>query len=113
MNKSCFYAIRHVPSGTFLPMKNGRGQTSVEPGEGPPRLFFTPGQARTALKWWLKGRVKARHTRRSYVGNYDFYDDYDDTLVTEPAPERRAKDMEIVEVVTVMRKIEEDSDGQS
>lgn len=75
-----FFAIRHVPTGGFLPQGKGRGYTHDAPSlTRPPRLFEQVSAAERALTWWLKGQVE-----------WDFH-------ITE-APHRRAEDMEIVQI---------------
>lgn len=83
-----FYAIKHIPTGGYLPLnKSGsaRGGTWVEPTkEEPPRLFRTAHGARVALAWWLKGGIEyALHTGQRE---------------TTPFPDRKKGDMEIVPI---------------
>jgi len=60
-----FYAIRHKPSGGYIPVARGRGATWVEPSTTkPPRLFETLHDAQVALTWWLKGGAYNRFERR-------------------------------------------------
>lgn len=50
------YAIKHLPSGGYLPQRERRGHTFEEPHVGRiPRLFAREQYARLALKAWLKG----------------------------------------------------------
>ena len=54
-----FYAIRHIPSGDFVPAggKGAGGHTKQPPSPTrPPRLFETLGAARKALTAYLKGQ---------------------------------------------------------
>jgi hypothetical protein len=81
-----FYAIRHKPTGHFLPQPPhmGRGFTHTEPTDKhPPRLHSSLNSAKQALGWWLEGKAN----------NYG--DDAD--LRIKPVPSRKPKDMEIVE----------------
>ncbi|KGM36182.1 hypothetical protein [Inquilinus limosus] len=87
------YAIQHKPTGHFLPASNRkrRGYTNDKPKDPlkvPPRLFRRKGDAKNALRWWLKGI-----THVSYVGSYD---DYNEDWHTKPAPDRKAEEMEVV-----------------
>lgn len=95
-----FYAIKHKPTGWYLPPglgTGGRGFTHCEPVDGQayhPRLFHTLGAARCALAWWLKG---ATSVARSGSLSWE-YDDYVESWHTEPMPERVAEEMEIVKI---------------
>lgn len=92
-----FWAIKHVPTGRFLPAprgRGGRGGTHVEASDGEtPRLFRREQDAKVALKWWLQGRVFV--TVREWEGEYN--EDWD----TEPMPERRADEMAVVKVTLI------------
>lgn len=57
------FAIRHIPSGNYLPCGNGfrgRGMTWRDPvvpnAIDLPRTFHTRNAARIALTFWLKGK---------------------------------------------------------
>lgn len=93
------YAIRHKPSGNFLPdrPKGWRyGHTYTEPtpiGETIPRLFAKPGHAKLALRHWLAGHHTARYSSSSWeIPN--ILDEVD--IEVKPVPSRKAEDMEIV-----------------
>lgn len=90
-----YYAIRHIPTGHFLPATaRRRGFTYDEPshpGLFPPRMFTSLGAAKVALTWWLKG-----HTSVHRSGSSDWGDDYDEYWHTEAKVERRREDMEVV-----------------
>ncbi len=93
-----YYAIRHKPSGGFLPgLRRRRGHTYVEPelmAKAAPRLHETEKGAKSALWYWLNGRMKQYS---SWDGEYDI--DVD----VKPAPERKAEDMEIVRIEVRVR----------
>lgn len=85
-----FYALRHKPTGHFLPQPphKGRGFTNTEPTDKhPPRLHCSLNSARQALDWWLSG--KWRCINRSW-------DDEGD-LTCQPVASRKPEDMEIVQ----------------
>lgn len=87
-----FFAIRHIPSGGFLPALNSYGFTHAEPSRAdPPRLFKQKRNATQALKWWLDGRVMTSYNDADLGGG-------DSILRSLPAPGRISTDMEIVEV---------------
>jgi hypothetical protein len=91
-----YFAIRHKPSGRYLPELPGQrgGYTHLEPRAwhlGPIRLFPIKRNARLALKIWLRGMY---NVRRSY-GNFEENDIVE--AETEPVPSRKAEEMEIVE----------------
>jgi hypothetical protein len=98
----CFYlAIRHRPSGGFLPNVRGYGFTRTEPTlTEPPRLFTKKGPATQALKYWLQGELSEKL-------------DYDSDFATELTlhckrrPDRNAEDMEIVEIELISRSLTE------
>lgn len=109
------YAIKHKPSGGFLPELSGQraGYTYTEPVKpnesyGHPRLFETRGAARRALAWWLKGvtTVNVSITPSTAFGP----EDYDEDWHTEEKPDRKAEDMEIVPVL-LMELPNEDEDS--
>lgn len=96
-----FLAIRHIPSGGFLPAQTSYGFTRTEPTlVDPPRLFTKKGPAKQALARWLEGAL--------YEGNYD-EDTNETSLKLVPRPHRRAAEMEIVEVELFARTL---SDAQ-
>lgn len=89
-----FYAIRHLPSGGFLPEVH-KGYTFSEPSTKEcdvPRLFTTKAGAKRALSWWLKG-ITMVHRSRDYEGEYD------ETWQLDAQPHRKAENMEIALVL--------------
>ena len=83
------FAIKHKPTGGFLP-ETGGGYTHSEPCTYLiPRLFTTKKGACCALTWWLKGWTSVAHTR-------DYFGEYDETWQTEHILERKAADMEVI-----------------
>ncbi len=103
-----FFAIRHKPTGHFLPEHGSRkgrgGYTNDEPdATKPPRMFEHRRHAKGALDWWLKGIAGMK---RSY-SLYSKYDDVDEEIQTiESLPHRKAEDMEIVEVRVILLRVE-------
>lgn len=102
--KLAMYAIRHIPSGGYLPKpqgRNGRGGSHMEPvvfdGRGArsqkllPRLWATETAAKIALSTWLHGKVTCRR-----YGGYDNYQEYYNYI---KVPTRIREDMEIVPVI--------------
>lgn len=88
------YAVRHKPSGMFIPrLETGkrRGGSHLEPSnDREPRLFFNRLSARAFLSNWLQGIMKADYTV-DYNGNEDY------SIKVIPQPHRKKEDMEIVE----------------
>ena len=90
------FAIRHKPTGKFIPSKmsrNGgsRGWSHWSPGirDGfgdAPRIFDSEIKAKRALSAWLRGEYE--------VNDYD-YGHYRNTL-KQPKGQRNVEDMEIV-----------------
>lgn len=94
-----FLAIRHKPSGGFLPVVSGYGFTRCEPTlNEPPRLFCKKGPAKQALDRWLEGTLHegAFNEDRGVID-----------LVLTRVPSRRASEMEIVEIEMVVRNLSE------
>lgn len=104
------YAIRHIPTGLFMPVptgKNGSGSSYWDPIDssacdvifGPlptvPRLFPLRRSASSALTQWLRGQHKPIEVREcgDDFGNYHIVSDGVEVV---PIPERKADDMEIV-----------------
>ncbi len=83
-----YFAIKHVPSGGFLPQpKNGRGGTHVAPTTKlPPRLFTRELDARNCLTWWLRGKI---HT--TYIDAWE-----EESWHVQKMADRHREDMEIV-----------------
>lgn len=90
-----FYAIKHKPSGLYLPAargRNGRGFTWVEP-DLKPRLFARAQDAKCALAQWLKGQLTVRATSSDWE-QPDIMDD--EIWEYTPVPSRIPEDMAIV-----------------
>lgn len=88
------FAIRHIPSGHYLPSgygHNGRGGTYQEPVPASvdclPRFFDNRKTAMRALQAWLRGIYESE---REEYGTYW-------SKIT-PVPSRKAEDMEIVPI---------------
>lgn len=96
-----FLAIKHRPSGGFLPAVRGYGFTRTKPSlEEAPRLFTKIGPAKQALSYWLEGEL--------YEGvEYETDTGMSTTVQLVKRPERRACDMEIVEIEVVVRSLNE------
>lgn len=101
------YAIRHIPTGRFMPVptgKNGSGSSYWEPitestavyGTQLPRLFPLRRSASSALTQWLRGRHVVV-TERTHPDD-GFGQSWDEPVgtVVKPDPSRKADDMEIV-----------------
>lgn len=100
-----FYAVKHAPTGTYLPRvtgRSGRGGSHVEPvapNDANPRLFDTERAAKIYLNLWLKGKFVAdRGTYYGHEGNAD----YAEEISAKPQPHRRREEM----VVVVLNAIE-------
>lgn len=93
------WAIRNKNSGRFLPLRTaGRGFTFDEPIDGClPRLFRNRHAAHLALRAWLKGHWVCIRTR-CYDGESD------EEIRIKPVADRKAEDMEIVELSITERK---------
>jgi hypothetical protein len=64
-----------------------------------PRLFGRKQDAATALTWWLKGETSARHSGGRYTNPFgDDDDDYGYEWRTQERVDRKAEDMEVVEL---------------
>ena len=87
-----FFAIRHKPSGGFLPQMGSYGFTRTEPSlTEAPRLFAKIGPCKQALDRWLEGEW--------FEGAPN--EDGETKIRVIRRPERRADHMEIVEVALV------------
>jgi hypothetical protein len=88
------WAIRHKPSGHFLPeakTRSGRGGSLVEPTPGVlPRTFPTKRGAQIALGSWLRGKWICRRGQDIFTGEY-----YEETTIL-PQLNRKKEEMEIV-----------------
>lgn len=93
---SLVYAIRHIPTGHFLPMSFERGHrhSHDEPTANCiPRLFPNQHSAKSALTQWLRGKW----TNSPYaVYEEGYYSHSEQELEVEPVPSRKAEEMEIV-----------------
>lgn len=102
------YAIRHKPTGHWLPGRRRRGYSHDEPelngGKYGPRFFFSLPSARAALTAWLRGTFKQEHSGGHSLFGED--SDYDEWLEVTPQPHRKREDMEIVKF-----KLAEESNG--
>lgn len=87
-----YWAIRHLPSGQYLPCppELSHGFSRVEPGPGIPRLFPDKGSATRALGSWLRGAVTLKQ-----VG---WGDCYETEFRLTKRPERKAHEMAVVRV---------------
>lgn len=85
------FVIKQKSTGFYMPIFPGRaGGTYEEPTDRrPPRLFRRRQDAKSALSWWLEGKVRASY---DFEGNFDGWND------VRKVPHRKAEDMEIVEV---------------
>lgn len=109
------WAIRHKPTGNYLPIAWYRkrrqwfyrfGYTWREPDAGinnqyertEPRLFWEKVEAERALKSWLSGQRKRGSNPAKLNSNTILYtaDSYTTHLI--PTPHRKADEMEIVPV---------------
>lgn len=91
------YAIRHIPTGHYLPMSFTRGHRHSHDEPTPnciPRLFPNKHSAQSALTQWLRGKWELNTYRESEGWEYPSYAVQE--LEVEPAPSRKAEEMEIV-----------------
>lgn len=104
------FAIRHIPTGEYMPNKMSRagagGWSSWIPGpvldgyggcdgyDKNPRIFFSLRSARNALTAWLMG-VHSRSTGITDQG-WDTEDHYDEHIIEAPPVPRVRAEMEIV-----------------
>jgi hypothetical protein len=94
------FAIRHRPSGLFLPAANARGRVSQrgfthrEPSAGLPRLFLTELRAKAAMRCWLQGKWENDY------GKGDYYESPGELegCSPRPCPDRKPEDMEVVKL---------------
>lgn len=84
------YAIRHKPTGGWIPQRYGRGGSHDEPTlTGSPRLFMSLRAARSFLMQWLKGV----HVRDGYMGDGG---EREDDVTIRKVDSRKPEEMEIV-----------------
>lgn len=103
MTVQWFFAIRHKPSRTYLPLFKGgqrRGTTYIDlPFVGAPRLFTTQTAARNCLRWWLAGVPTPEY-------DTDEWSQSEVKVGASPGkgdPNRKAEDMEVVKVTLVVK----------
>lgn len=95
------WAIRHKPTGHYLPQSSRKrhGYTHDEPvtmeSNFCPRLFAREQDAKTALTWWLKGETSAYW---SHVSPWDWDGEADYEWHEQPRSDRKAEDMQVVKV---------------
>lgn len=88
MKTLTLYAVRHIPTGHYIPDHKGRRGTYVEPqADVIPRLFKQEYQAKGYLTIWLQGKITVRHNEYGE-------EDWD----TQPIPSRKREEMEVVPV---------------
>lgn len=98
-----YYAIKHKPTGMYLPevINSGRGYTYTQPASLAvriPRLFLSQRGTEQALRAWLQGEWHVHRRRRTDLP--DPFGDYDEELeIQVPRVERRAEDMDIVQIM--------------
>ncbi len=100
------WAIRHKPTGKFLPQSNNKrhGYTHDEPGivesgNRCPRLFGREQDAKTALTWWLKGETSGGWVGGPYTNVFgEADDDFDFEWSTRVVVDRNAGEMEVVRI---------------
>lgn len=107
-----FWAIRHIPTGHYLPQPLGRmrrGGSHVEPvkhmvGEPStePRLFTTKRSASSALGQWMRGKAFASRGMSSGHPGNDWESDYYEDIEVIPQPHRVREDMEIIPINLVI-----------
>ncbi len=91
-----YYAIRHKPTGHFLPgSKRRAGFTNdklTDPSKTAPRLFNKRHYAQSALDWWLDGPAwsKTILDQEGCVEDYEILQKLDPTRIKE--------EMEIVKI---------------
>lgn len=98
------WAIRHKPTGRYMPQSNSKrhGYTYDEPtimenSHWCPRLFGREQDAKTALTWWLKGVTTMCYSGGPYQNAWgDIEDDFGEDWRTKYEVGRKAEDMEVV-----------------
>lgn len=90
------FAIRHKPTGNFLPLTlNNHTEAEPQP-DCIPRLFDSRASASSALSRWLEGIWSLNHYRTS--GDWGDEWDYDWGPQIKPENPRVKEDMEVVKV---------------
>lgn len=91
--RSEVYAIRHKPTGRYLPARAGKGYSNDEPtAVSRPRLFWSRQSAKLALTAWLKGRW----VRCGGYRNGPDDEGCEEDVKVVPVATRKAEEMEIV-----------------
>jgi len=100
------YAIKHIPTGHYLPEptgRSGRGGSHTEPvpaDKERPRLFYSELSAKRALTAWLQGKHVA-----DMGYEYDEYSGsnhaYQEGVVVIPQAHRIREDMRIMTLALV------------
>lgn len=112
MNNLTVYAIRHKPSGEFMPARMSRcgfggwswwrEPNQGEPYDKTPRIFPTKTGARNALSAWLAGRWVQVIEK---TGNWEEPEESDNYCVPEKTENARNRDdMEIVSFSLIENK---------
>jgi hypothetical protein len=97
------YAIKHIPTGYYIPEPEGRAgrggsHTEPHPNSNDARLFKTERSAKLFLGSWLKGKYVAdRGYSAGHPGN-DWEQDYWEEIHIVPQPNRKREDMEIIKL---------------
>jgi hypothetical protein len=88
------FAIRHSPTGLYLPRIQSRGSTHREPTVQlkDARLFHRERDAKGFLTTWLQGK----QTQKEGPSSYESFTNDDVWIEVEPVPTRKREDMEIV-----------------
>jgi hypothetical protein len=88
------FAIRHRPSGLYIPRINSRGSTHHEPTAQlkTARLFHRERDAKGFLTTWLRGKQRQVEGPSSY----ESFTNDDVWVEVEPVPSRKRDEMEIV-----------------
>ena len=94
------YAIKHLPSGGYLPAAAG-SYTHTEPtAKNPPRLFTSERAAKLALRQWLAGPLVVNFS--SSWSGIDGYDEHEERSRLEHS--RNSDEMRVVEML--LRELE-------
>lgn len=96
-----FHILKDLDTGDYMPNPLGRGgrggthQELVKAGSGiPPRLFTSSQAAFSALRWWSRGITSVTQVCSSSL----FEGECDEQWHTKPVPERKLRNMDVVEV---------------
>lgn len=89
------YAIKHLPSGDYLPAAAG-SYTHTEPtSKYPPRLFASERAAKLALRQWLAGPLVVDFS--STWSGIDGYDEHEER--TRLTHSRKPDEMRVVKML--------------